>query len=61
MNKYDRLGAFLRKQARESVPMTFAEIEQVVGVTLQKSQIYQAWWSNSTSNNVMTQVWLDAG
>ena len=61
MNKYDRLGAFLRKQARESVPMTFAEIEQVVGVKLPKSQMYQAWWSNSTSNNVMTQVWLDAG
>jgi len=61
MNKYDRLKAFLRQQGRESVPMTFAEIEQVVGVKLPKSQNYQAWWSNSTSNNVMTQVWLDAG
>ncbi len=61
MNKYDRLGAFLREQGRESVPMTFAEIEQVVGVKLPKSRKYQAWWSNSTSNNVMTQVWLDAG
>ncbi len=61
MNKYDRLGTFLRKQGRESVPMTFTEIEQVVGVKLPMSQKYQAWWSNSTSNNVMTQVWLDAG
>ncbi|MEI9990913.1 MAG: hypothetical protein WDM86_12810 [Rhizomicrobium sp.] len=61
MNKYDRLGAFLREQGRESVPMTFAEIEQVVGVKLPKSRMYQAWWSNSTSNNVMTRVWLDAG
>ena len=61
MNKYERLGTFLKKQDRESLPMTFAEIEQVVGVKLPKSQKYQAWWSNSTSNNVMTEVWLGAG
>src|SRR5258707_1816785 len=61
MNKYDRLGAFLREQGREYVPMTFVEIERIVGVKLPKSQKYQAWWSNSTSNNMMTQVWLGAG
>jgi hypothetical protein len=61
MSKYARLGDFLREQGRESVPMTFAEIERIVGVSLPKSQKHQAWWSNSTSNNVMTKVWLDAG
>jgi hypothetical protein len=28
---------------------------------LPKSQRYPAWWSNNPWNNVMTQVWLDAG
>ena len=61
MSKYDRLAAYLREQDREQVPMTFAEIERVVGTKLPSSQKHQAWWSNSTSNNVMTRVWLDAG
>lgn len=61
MSKYERLGAYLRGQRTEQVPMTFAEIERVVGTKLPKSQKHQAWWSNSTSNNVMTRVWLDAG
>jgi len=41
--------------------MTFTEIERIVGTKLQKSQGYPAWCSNSTTNNVMTKVWLDAG
>jgi hypothetical protein len=61
MSKYERLGAYLRHQHNNEVPMTFAEIERVVGVKLPASQKHQAWWSNSTSNNVMTQIWLDAG
>jgi hypothetical protein len=61
MGKYDRLGTYLREQGRDLIPMTFAEIERVVGTKLPKSQKSQAWWSNSTSNNVMTQIWLDAG
>jgi hypothetical protein len=61
MSKYDHLGTYLREQGAELIPMTFAEIERVVGAKLPKSQEHQAWWSNSTSNNVMTQVWLDAG
>ena len=61
MGKYDRLGGYLREQNREQIPMTFAEIERVVGTKLPSSQKHPAWWSNSTSNNVMTQVWLDAG
>ena len=61
MSKYDALGAYLREQGADLVPMTFAQIERVVGSKLPKSQKQQAWWSNSTSNNVMTQVWLDAG
>lgn len=61
MGKYQPLGEYLRKQNATRVPMTFSDIERIVGVRLPKSRQYPAWWSNSTSNNVMTQVWLDAG
>lgn len=61
MSKYDRLGSYLRARGMSQVPMTFAEIERVVGTKLPQSQKHPAWWSNSTSNNVMTKVWLDAG
>src|SRR5712691_3074569 len=61
MSKYAPLADFLRKQKVALVPMTFAQIEQTVGSKLPKSQRYPAWWSNNPWNNVMTQVWLDAG
>lgn len=61
MSKYLPLGDFLRKQKMTLVPMTFAEIERIIGSKLPKSQRYPAWWSNNPWNNVMTQVWLDAG
>jgi hypothetical protein len=62
MGKYSRLGEFLRAQRTKQVPMTFAEIERVIGAKLPpNSPQYPAWWSNNPSNNVMTKVWLSAG
>jgi hypothetical protein len=62
MGKYSRLGEFLRAQRGKEVPMTFAEIERVIGGKLPpNSPQYPAWWSNNPSNNVMTKVWLAAG
>jgi hypothetical protein len=61
MSKYDALRTFLETQHGERVPMTFAEIERVVGFKLPKSQTYPAWWSNNPGNNVMTKAWLAAG
>jgi hypothetical protein len=62
MGKYTPLQEFLRKQDRNEVSMTFAEIERVVGSKLPaKAQKHRAWWSNNASNNVMTKAWLDAG
>lgn len=62
MGKYEPLGAFLRGQRGEEVPLTFNEIEQITGVKLPpKAQHHRAWWSNNASNNVMTKVWLEAG
>jgi hypothetical protein len=62
MGKYDALGRYLASQPAEQVPMTFGEIERVLGVQLPLSaRKYRPWWSNNPRNSVMTQVWLDAG
>ena len=61
MSKYDPLKDFLAVQPGDRIPMTFGEIERVLGLSLPKSKQYPAWWSNSPSNNTMTQAWLDAG
>ena len=61
MSKYEKLGTFLRAQHALELPMTFAEIESVIGYPLPRSARYAAWWSNHPSNNVMTRIWLAAG
>jgi hypothetical protein len=61
MSKYEPLGRFLRQQRFENKPMTFREIERILGFELPASKRYSAWWSNNPSNNVMTYQWLEAG
>ena len=62
MNKYSRLGAYLREQGKSSIPLTFAEIERIIGSALPASAFEQrAWWSNNPTNNVATREWLEAG
>jgi hypothetical protein len=61
MSKYEPLRTYLRSRKTETVPMSFAEIEKVLGFKLPKSQMYPAWWSNNPTNNVMTNEWLAAG
>lgn len=62
MSKYEPLGEYLKKQGKERIPMSFAEIERVTGVRLPQSATkHRPWWSNNPRNSVMTKVWLDAG
>jgi hypothetical protein len=62
MSKYDPLRTYLENQRFDEVPMTFREIEKVIGFRLpEKSQQHRAWWSNNASNSVMTKAWLEAG
>ena len=61
MGKYAPIRAFLENRKSETVPMTFAEIEKVLGFKLPNSKNYPAWWSNNATNNVMTNEWLAAG
>lgn len=61
MGKYDPLKSFLISQDVARIPVSFADLEQVLGVKLPESKRYPAWWSNNPSNNPMTKVWLAAG
>jgi len=62
MSKYEPLGDYLKKQGRERVPLTFAQIERITGTKLPASALkHRPWWSNNPHNSVMTKVWLEAG
>lgn len=62
MSKYEPLEVFLNAQQTVEVPMTFEEIERVLGFRLPpRASGHRAWWSNNPSNNVMTKAWLAAG
>ena len=62
MSKYDALGAFLRNQRNDRVPMSFADVERITGGKLPPSASkHRPWWSNNPDNSVMTRVWLEAG
>ena len=61
MSKYHPLFTYLQSRGTEFVPMTFGEVERVLGFKLPKSKVYAAWWSNNPTNNVMTKEWLAAG
>lgn len=61
MGKYTPLRDFLIQQDDATVPMTFAQIEELLGQRLPASKASRAWWSNNPDNNVMTREWLAAG
>jgi len=61
-SKYEPLTSHLRAQRATRVPMSFAEIERVLGTKLPPSaSSHRAFWSNNPTNNVMTKAWLEAG
>ena len=62
MSKYYPLEEHLSRSGGEFVSMRFGDIEDVLGFRLPSSaRNYRAWWSNSTSNNAMTNAWMSAG
>lgn len=61
-SRYAPLTAHLLKIGQSRIPMTFAEIETLVGYPLPASaHKHRAWWSNNPSNSVITWAWLAAG
>ena len=61
MSKYQPLTDHLRRSGEDAVPMTFEDVERVIGAKLPPSAARRPWWSNNPSNNVMTRAWLEAG
>ncbi len=61
MGKYEPLGSFLTETNADQIPMTFDEVEKIIGSPLPDSKRYPAWWSNNDTNNVMTKIWIAAG
>ena len=62
MSKYEPLEQYLRACSPADVPMTFAEIEKIIGDGLPSSAFrHRPWWSNNPSNSVITNAWLRAG
>jgi len=62
MSKYDPLTRHLAARQLGQIPMTFPELEALLGFALPPSaRKHRAWWSNNPSNSVMTKAWLEAG
>ena len=61
-SKYAPLESLLRDSGRTHIPMTFNEIEEIIGTRLPPAaRKHRALWSNNPSNWVMTKAWLAAG
>ena len=62
MGKYDRLGAYLAAHSADDIPLTFQQIETLIGAPLPPAASrHRAWWSNNPSNSVITRAWREAG
>ena len=60
--KYDPLKRYLEATGEPAVPLTFEQIEQILGSALPASaRKYAAWWSNNPTNHVNAKAWLEAG
>lgn len=62
MSKYQPLEDFLKSQDADQIPMTFADVERVIGEQLPPAAYaHRAWWSNNPRSSVATAAWLRAG
>jgi len=61
-SKYEPLGSYLRSRPSSELPMTFAEVEGILGFPLPPSaRSHATWWSNNTGTHVGVRAWRDAG
>jgi hypothetical protein len=62
MTKYDPLTRHLATRKVATVPMSFPELERLLGFALPPSaRKHRAWWSNNPASSVVTKAWLAAG
>jgi hypothetical protein len=62
MTKYAPLRRYLEAQTASELPLTFSEIEKVLGFRLPASARNHApWWSNHVGTHVNAAAWREAG
>lgn len=58
--KYDNLSKYLKAECKDTVSLSFAELESILGFQLPRSAYtYQVWWANG--GHVQAAAWLNAG
>ncbi len=61
---YQPLGAYLARQPGPTHPLTFREIEAILGRPLPRSALAEgarAWWTNDPGHSQTDYGWLAAG
>jgi hypothetical protein len=62
MGKYDPLKNFLKSRSSDEAPMSFPEVENILGFELPPSaRQHPAWWSNNVGTHVNARAWREAG
>ncbi len=62
MSKYAALTRHLSSRTEARVPMSFSDLESVLGFPLPASaRAHRPWWANSGHGHVQAHGWLDAG
>ena len=63
MSKYQPLADYLRVQSQDSVTLTFAQIDALVGGLAPTARNHDAWWANSRTDDKHTwaHLWIAAG
>lgn len=61
MSKYDPLKAYLNARGGVDVPMSFADIEAVLGFRLPNSaRNHRHWWGNNAFGHAQSRSWMGA-
>ncbi len=59
---YEPLGRYLKRNAASRIPMTFREVEGVIGRKLPASAYrHRPWWANEERGHSHAKAWLQAG
>lgn len=62
MSKYDPLQRHLARRTGDEIPMTFSDVERILGFALPPSaRLHQPWWSNNVGTHVAARAWRSAG
>lgn len=61
MSKYGPLRDFLAAQGRNTVTLSFAEIDDLVGALPPSARKYHLWWLNNDLSHQHCQSWGEAG